>query len=117
MRPTTTMLLAIAAISAALTLAGCKGRGAEGRPETATAALETEDDKTLYVVGVSMGKHLASLELSPAELEIVQAGVGDTVAGVEPLVSLQEYNAKFHAGAEERFSRNAATDLVCPLLL
>ncbi len=106
MKPTTMMLLAIATISSALTLAGCKGEGAEGRPETGTAALETEDDKTLYVVGVSMGMNLANLELSPAELEIVQAGLEDTVTGVEPRVSIQEYGPKIQALVQARAQRN-----------
>ncbi len=110
MRPTTTMLLAIATISSALTLAGCQGEGAEGRPETGTAALETEDDKTLYVIGVSMGMNLANLELSPAELDIVQAGLEDTVTGVEPRVSIQEYGPKIQALVQARAQRNTEAE-------
>ncbi len=112
MRPITTMLLAIAAISAALTLAGCKGEGAESRSKTDSAVLETEDDKTLYVVGVSMGMNLAKLELSPAELEIVQAGIGDTVTGVEPRVSIQEYSPKIQALVQARAQRKAEAEKV-----
>ena len=112
MKLTTQMLLAIAAISAALTLAGCKGEGAEGRPETGTAVLETEDDKTIYVVGVSMGMNLANLELSPAELQIVQAGLEDTVTGVEPRVSIQEYSPKIQALVQARAQRKAEAEKV-----
>ncbi len=114
MRPTTTMILVIAAISAALTLAGCKGGepegGPEGRSEDAGMALETEDNKTLYVVGVSVGRNLASLDLSPAELEIVQAGIEDSATGVEPRVSVQEYGPKIQALVQSRAQRKAETE-------
>lgn len=110
MRPTTTMLLAIAAISAGFTLAGCKGGEPGGGPKADTTAIETEDDKTLYMAGVSVGMNLASLDLSPAELEVVEAGIEDTVNGVEPRYSIQEYGPKIQALAQARAQRKAEAE-------
>ena len=110
MRPTTTMILAAAAISAALALGGCKGGEPGGESETDTIALETEDDKTLYTVGVSVGMNIKSLDLSPAEFEIVQAGIKDSATGVEPRVSVHEYGPKIQALVQARAQRKAEAE-------
>ena len=118
MRPTATMILAATAMSAALTLGGCKGGEPEGGSETDTAELETEfetefeteDDKTLYAIGVSVGMNLKSLDLTPAELEVVKAGIEDAATGVESRVPLQEYGPKIQALVQGRAKRKAEAE-------
>ncbi len=107
MRSTATMILAVAAISAALTLGGCKAGEPEAGSEDAGIALETEDEKTLYAAGVSVGMNLASLDLTPAEFEVVKAGMEDAVTGVESRVPLQEYGSKIQALVQARAKRKA----------
>ena len=43
------------------------------------ASLKTDQEKTLYVMGVIMGYKMSSLRLSEAELQIVKAGLTDAV--------------------------------------
>jgi len=39
--------------------------------------LKTEDQKTLYALGLVIAQNLSSFALSPADLEIVKAGIAD----------------------------------------
>ena len=48
---------------------------------------QSEQDKTLYALGVAMSQSVASFQLTPAELELVKAGLTDGVqhkAKIEP---------------------------------
>lgn len=42
---------------------------------------KTDDEKTLYAIGVAISRNLIPFELSPAELELVQAGITGGVTG------------------------------------
>ena len=54
------------------------------------AALETEDQKTLYAVGLAVARSLYAYELTEDELAYVQAGLNDGVLG-RPQIDLQAY--------------------------
>jgi len=71
----------------------------------AAAPPTTEEEKTLYAVGLSMARTLSVFNLTKAELEMVQLGVSDGVTGNKPAVELEAYNPKVQALATER--RNA----------
>lgn len=49
-------------------------------------ALETDDEKILYTLGLAISRNLALFEFSEAELALVQAGMTDGVMGREPRV-------------------------------
>jgi FKBP-type peptidyl-prolyl cis-trans isomerase FkpA len=63
-------------------------------PVFAADVLKTEDQKTLYAVGVIVAQQLAPFSLTPAELEIVKQGITDAATGKKPLVEAEAYNAK-----------------------
>lgn len=65
-------------------------------------ALKTEQDKTLYALGLSMGRSLELFNLTPAELEVVKKGLTDSITGAKAQVSLDEYGPKLQQLAEER---------------
>ena len=46
-----------------------------------TAELKTEDDKAFYAFGVALSRNLSAFALTPAELELVKAGLTDGVLG------------------------------------
>ncbi len=60
-----------AALAASLLLAAC-APSAPPKP-----ALKTDDDKTVYAVGVAIQKSLETFAFTPAELELVLAGIKD----------------------------------------
>ena len=53
-------------------------------------ALESDNDKVLYAMGLALSKNLAALGLTSEELTLVQAGLADGTLGLEPKVVLEE---------------------------
>ncbi|MHB9096225.1 MAG: FKBP-type peptidyl-prolyl cis-trans isomerase [Syntrophales bacterium] len=74
-------------------------------PAFAADSPKTEEDKTLYAIGLIMARQLSAFNLTPAELEFVKMGVTDAVTGKKPLVEIEAYNQKVQALATAR--RNA----------
>ena len=64
--------------------------------------LKSEQDKTLYALGLSMGRSLEIFNLSPSELDLVKKGLTDSITGAKAQVSLDEYGPKLQQLAEER---------------
>jgi len=60
----------------------------------AGAEPKTEEQKTLYAIGLAISQSLGSFSLSPEELEMVQAGMRDGVLNREPKVELETYGPK-----------------------
>lgn len=69
-------------------------------------AEETEDQKTLYALGIEVGNSLAPFDLTPAELEIVKTGLTDAIAG-KARADLAVYKMKIGALAQSRAGRVA----------
>ncbi|MFM2126074.1 MAG: hypothetical protein RL328_2525 [Acidobacteriota bacterium] len=95
--------LAATSVSLLLLMAGCNKQSAEGPNEdTAKAAgLNTDEEKTIYAVGLLMGRQLSALSLSPAELEIVKHALSDA-ANNKPAVNLDEWGPKIDGMVQVR---------------
>jgi FKBP-type peptidyl-prolyl cis-trans isomerase FkpA len=63
------------------------------------APLTTDDQKTIYAIGLSLGRSLSMFNLTPPEVEIVKRALGDAVAG-KPAVELSEWVYLAKAAAE-----------------
>ena len=86
-------------------MAACAQSPGTGASET--AKLETEDQKTLYALGLVLGTNIKPFALSPEELAIVKAGLGDAVTGAMPQVDLNTYGPKLDALAQQRAAAGA----------
>lgn len=62
----------------------------------ATPEPKTEDQKTLYAIGLALSANLATFDLSAADLEMVKAGLNDGVLKKKPKVDLMTYGPKIH---------------------
>ena len=71
------------------------------RPQTAAAAGMTDDQKTIYALGLSIYKSMAPFNLSPAELELVKKGMTDGPAG-KPALDLELQGPKIQLLATAR---------------
>ncbi|NMO13859.1 FKBP-type peptidyl-prolyl cis-trans isomerase [Pyxidicoccus fallax] len=72
---------------------------------TAPAAppdLSSEDAKTIYALGVSVGRDLSGFALTPEEVQLLQRGIADSIAGTAPAVDAKEYGPKIQAFAKAR---------------
>jgi FKBP-type peptidyl-prolyl cis-trans isomerase FkpA/FKBP-type peptidyl-prolyl cis-trans isomerase FklB len=72
--------------------------------------LNTDDQKTLYALGLAVSRSLASFNLTPAEMELVAAGMADGVAQREPRVDLQVYGPRIQALQDSRGQAIAAQE-------
>ena len=77
----------------------------------ASAPLTTDDQKTVYAIGLSMAQQLGQLGLSNAELEIVKRALTDSAAG-KPAVELNVWGPKINAFAQARATKAAAAEKV-----
>jgi len=85
----------VAPVAALLLCVGCT----QGQPGPAVSAAPsgtamTEEQKTLYAVGLMLGGNLKPLSLSPAEIDMVGRGVAAAASGQTPEVDLQTYGPK-----------------------
>jgi len=81
--------------------------GAATAKAPAPAGTLTDEQKTIYAIGLSMSQSLSSLDLSPAEVEILKRAFSDAAAG-KPAVKLEEWTPKFQAFSQSRSARAAA---------
>jgi FKBP-type peptidyl-prolyl cis-trans isomerase FkpA len=93
-------------------------------PSFALQPPETEEHKTLYAIGLMVGRQLDVFSLSPADLEWVKEGLTDKVTGQKEKVELAAYNEKVQelarakrklkgekeAAAGKEFQAKAATE-------
>ena len=91
-------------VSAALVLITVAAAGAAG-PE-----LKTDDQKTLYALGLVISQNLTSFNLNATELEAVLAGISDGVLKKEYKVDVQTYGPKITALQTARASAAASVE-------
>ncbi len=85
--------------------AAAKPAAAKAKPRPAAApALTTDDEKTIYSLGLSISRSLSRFELSPKEIALVQRGIADGAAG-KPAVEFNEWGPKIDALARARAAR------------
>jgi FKBP-type peptidyl-prolyl cis-trans isomerase FkpA len=80
---------------------------------TACAAepeLKTEDDKTIYALGLFLANRgqLTAFGLTAPELEMLKAGLSDGATGKTPKVDLQTYLPKIQALAQQKMAAAGA---------
>ncbi|WP_233166032.1 FKBP-type peptidyl-prolyl cis-trans isomerase [Archangium sp. Cb G35] len=67
--------------------------------------LKTEEEKTIYSLGLSIGRSVKMFDLSPAELELVKKGMTDAATGAKPAVDLEKYGPNLQPLAKSRQER------------
>jgi FKBP-type peptidyl-prolyl cis-trans isomerase len=97
-------------LAATLSLGACQAAPSSGKPEPPkpAVALETEDQKTLYAIGLVISQNLAPLGLTEADLSAIEAGITDGVLGREKRVDLRVYGPKIRDFAQARAQASAA---------
>jgi len=70
--------------------------------------LKSDDDKGLYALGFNLSQQLAMLNLTPAEFEMVKAGLSDGALKKEPKVDVKDYFGKIQQKLRDRVAANAS---------
>ncbi len=97
----------------ALALVGCQQEKAnEGKPATTAPAAsgaqpQTDEQKALYALGMSMARQVAMFDLSAEDLVFVQAGLEAKVLGKQPAVEFEAFAPKLNELARTRSAARA----------
>ena len=105
-------------------LAGATALAAESKPEAkstaavpkaavtpkSTAALKTEEEKTLYALGAAIARNVAPFDLTPAELEMVKAGFADVALHKTPQLDPSSYFPQIQELQNTRSAAAAAVE-------
>src|SRR5215212_5761809 len=78
-------------------------------PATTSGAPQTDDEKTLYAVGLVLSRSLKEFDLSASELEVIRRALTDAYAG-KPAIDLDEWGPKIQALANMRGARVVAKE-------
>ena len=79
-------------------------------PESKAGETMTDEQKTLYAVGLLISKNLSVFNLNPAELELVKAGLTDGVMKSQTKVDLNVFGPKIQQLAKARNEASAAAE-------
>ncbi len=78
-------------------------------PRATPSAVLTDEQKTLYALGLLVQRNLVTFELDPSELAMVVRGMNEAAAG-RPAVDLNEWGPRVQTLASARASRAAARE-------
>lgn len=71
-------------------------------PAFAADPPKTEEQKTLYAIGLIVAQQLSPFNLTPVELEFVKQGITDAATGKKPLVEMEAYGKQVQTLANVR---------------
>jgi len=77
---------------------------------SADPELKTDEQKTLYALGLVLAQNLSTFALSPADLDIVKAGLTDGLSSKDKKVDLQTYGPKIQDLQKSRAIAAAAPE-------
>src|ERR1041385_5365768 len=80
---------------------------AQAQAPSAAVKLDTDDQKTLYTLGLLLGRNIKPFALTADELAIVKAGLTDAVTNAKPQVELETYGPKVNEMAQKRAAAGA----------
>ncbi len=70
----------------------------------------TEEEKTLYALGLMLSRNLQAFELSPADLGFVMQGIADGASGKPTVVKMEEYAPKVQALGQAKSEKRATAE-------
>jgi len=86
------------------------GTACAADPELKTPELKTDDDKTIYALGLVLANQLGPFRLTPAELELVKAGLTDGTLKKKALVEVEAFGPKIKPLADARQAAGAVDE-------
>jgi len=88
-----------------LGLVVCTGSARAADPE-----LKTDDDKTIYALGVALSRSVGQFALTAAEAEILKLGIIDGVLNKDKKVNVEEFQPKIQQLAQARMQKQAEAE-------
>ena len=105
-------IASLAALAAVATFgSACKAQAQPASPAPSPAAAAgtmSEQDKTLYALGMALGRNVTDFALNAQEMEVVKRGFGDAATGATPQVDINAYMPKVREFAMNKQKERAA---------
>jgi FKBP-type peptidyl-prolyl cis-trans isomerase FkpA/FKBP-type peptidyl-prolyl cis-trans isomerase FklB len=101
------MRRSILALVAIVSLTGCVSADTDA-PSSApagAAAVETDEQKTLYALGFAVANSFQGAQFDESEMEQILQGLSDGVLGREPQVEMSSFGPKVNALMQERIAK------------
>jgi FKBP-type peptidyl-prolyl cis-trans isomerase FkpA len=73
-------------------------------------SFKNDDERSIYTIGFLMGRNVASFALTPAEVKVIQAGLGDAILSKEPQVDVRFYQPRVNELLTKRMETAAAKE-------
>jgi FKBP-type peptidyl-prolyl cis-trans isomerase FkpA len=71
---------------------------------------KTDEEKTIYAIGVALGRNVVAFDLTPAEFALVRAGFADGASNKEPKVDLETFGPKTNELWQARVAKTAEAE-------
>ena len=88
---------------------GCKGTSSNAAPAS-TGELKTDEEKTLYAMGVMLGSNVKPMALTPDQVAVLSRGLVDSATGKTPLVDPQSMATQIQEFARSRAAAGAVAE-------
>lgn len=85
-------------------------RTESGESSAQSPMLATDEQKTIYALGLALARNLEPFHLNPDEVKILSEGLGDGALGRTPQVKLEEWAPKLQELAKARATAAAAEE-------
>ena len=94
-------------VAVLLAATGCQQQGSSGNAGGAGPTPQTDEQKTFYTLGATLGRQIQVFDMSPEEIEFVKAGLTAQLTGKESAVDMQAYGPKLQELARTRSTARA----------
>jgi FKBP-type peptidyl-prolyl cis-trans isomerase FkpA/FKBP-type peptidyl-prolyl cis-trans isomerase FklB len=72
--------------------------------------IETDDQKTIYALGLALARNVESYMLTPEEFEVLKVGLSDGILKKEPKVDLEQFRQKLQTLSQARSAQAAEVE-------
>ena len=104
------------ALAASAAFAADAPKASAAKPTAPTAApaskdpYKNDDERAVYTIGFLMGRNVAPFNLTPAEVKIAAAGLGDAALGKTPSVDIRFHQSRVNDMLAKRMEGAAAVE-------
>lgn len=83
---------------------------AEAKKAAPKDPYKTDDERAIYTIGFLMGRNVAAFKMTPAEVKVIQAGLGDAILGAPPKIDVRFYQPRVNELLTKRMESAASAE-------
>jgi FKBP-type peptidyl-prolyl cis-trans isomerase FkpA len=87
-----------------------KAEAKKAAPAAQKDPYKNDDERAIYTIGYLMGRNVAAFKMSPAEVKVIQAGLGDAILGAPPKIDVRFYQPRVTELLNKRMESAASAE-------